>query len=290
MAGIGASAYGDSFLTAQSFPKTFDDLSFVERVEILREGYAPWESEYDDNGICVKNCTYQGISIAEEQSIIERETEEARHRAELYMIEHGGAQLMPSTVSENAPVNFPQPSVAAYPANTGLWTNDDNADYDPIAIVFPTPEPQPTTYQCEPSNPKIPSNQNIPYGLPLTGNPRVSSPYGNRVNPVTKKPQLHKGIDYAVPKGTIVFSPANGVVDRVFSDNTCGNGLVINHSDGLATLYCHLSSVSVSKGDVVNAGCPVALTGNTGRSTGPHLHYGIYSNKKLIDPTSFTRQ
>ena len=141
-----------------------------------------------------------------------------------------------------------------------------------------------------PSNSSTPANQNIPYGIPLVGNPRVSSPYGERIHPISKKRQLHKGIDYAVPNNTVVFSPANGTVARIWTDATCGNGLVVDHFEGFSTLYCHLNSVTVSLGDNVHAGCPIALTGNTGGSTGPHLHYGIYSNKNLILPTSFTRQ
>ena len=74
-------------------------------------------------------------------------------------------------------------------------------------------------------------------------------------------------------------------VAAVWTDATCGNGLRITHSDGYETVYCHLSQSLVKQGEHVDAGCSVAKTGNSGRTTGPHLHYGIKYNGQYIDPT-----
>ena len=156
--GFVVTAHGaGGFLSAESFPKTFDDLSFVERVEILREGYAPWESEYDDNGNCVKNCTYHGINIKEERSIIERETAEAEHRARMYMIENNMYEThVANFPQQNVSQLQPQPTVNNFPENTGWWLNENENNYDPVVSAFPTVESQPTTSiltaTCVPSN------------------------------------------------------------------------------------------------------------------------------------------
>ena len=66
----------DSFLTAQQFPKTFEDLSFNSRIEVLREGYMPFEVQYDDNGVCISGCAYRGITIKEDMQAVDEATEE----------------------------------------------------------------------------------------------------------------------------------------------------------------------------------------------------------------------
>ena len=118
------------------------------------------------------------------------------------------------------------------------------------------------------------------------GRPRITSPYGTRTHPVTGQTQsFHRAVDFAASVGTTVFTPASGTVARVWTDTSCGNGLRITHADGYETVYCHLSQVLVAQGEPVQAGCAVAKTGNTGRTTGPHLHYGIKHNGNYIDPT-----
>lgn len=275
------SVRGDSLLTAQSFPKTFNDLSFVDRIEVKRAGYAPWESEYDpQTKRCIKNCVYPGLTIEEELTRLERETRIAEQRAQIYnesQIYNGQYPTRPQpavqTTGPIAPTHTSAPSVTqTTPVVTGVT------------------QTAPAPIRCNPSNEKIPPTQDIPYGNPLTGNPRVTSPYGERTHPVTGKPDGHRAIDFAAPIGTNVYSPANGTVERVWTDQNCGRGMRIQHAAGFSTLYCHLSEHLVKQGDRVNAGCLVAKTGNTGRSTGPHLHYGINSDATPINPTGFVNK
>lgn len=114
----------------------------------------------------------------------------------------------------------------------------------------------------------------------------ITSPFGYRTDPVTKQQgTFHNGIDIGVPIGTPVFSPADGVVAGAWVDGSCGVGLRINH--GLyITGYCHLSKQLVKIGQKVRKGDMIALTGNTGKSTGPHLHFVVFDNRlaKYIDP------
>ena len=102
---------------------------------------------------------------------------------------------------------------------------------------------------------------------------------------------FHDGIDYAVGIGTPVYATADGRVTRVINDNSCGKGLRLQHEDGTQTIYCHLNKQMVSSGTYVGAGCKIAESGNTGHSTGPHLHYGMRdaSNNK-INPGEYTKR
>jgi murein DD-endopeptidase MepM/ murein hydrolase activator NlpD len=96
--------------------------------------------------------------------------------------------------------------------------------------------------------------------------------------------KFHKGIDVAVPVGTDVTSPRDGAV--TFAGPMSGYGLtvVVDHGDGLATRYAHLSEINVNVGDGVREGQLLARSGATGRVTGPHLHFEVLSDGRPIDP------
>ncbi len=124
---------------------------------------------------------------------------------------------------------------------------------------------------------------------------RVSSPFGQRVHPVTGKTSMHSGIDIACPQGTEVRAPCAGVIASVWQDEKSGGGLsltILGEEGALRFGFAHLSEVRVAKGDQVERGQVVALSGGTpgtegaGRSTGPHLHVTVRAMKtgKLIDP------
>lgn len=116
---------------------------------------------------------------------------------------------------------------------------------------------------------------------------RFTSGYGPRTHPVTgERGKMHYGIDVAAPTGTPLRSPADGTVARVINDSTCGGGLVIDHAGGVQTVYCHASRVLVKSGQKVTQGQHVADVGNTGRSTGAHLHFGTKKNGSWVNPSS----
>lgn len=113
----------------------------------------------------------------------------------------------------------------------------------------------------------------------------VSSPFGPRINPVTKQAQNHNGVDLPAPTGTPVYAMADGTVDKVWTlDPTNGNAIRINHGGGLGSAYLHLSRMDVGQGAVVRAGQQIGAVGSTGRSTGPHLHLMVYRNGVAVDP------
>lgn len=114
----------------------------------------------------------------------------------------------------------------------------------------------------------------------------IGSGYKWRPDPFTGKKQFHHGLDYAVPTGTPVFSSAPGTVSFVGIRSGYGNTVIIDHPDDFQTLYAHLSKFNVSVGSKVNLQTLIAYSGNTGKSTGSHLHFSIFKNKQSVNPNS----
>lgn len=119
---------------------------------------------------------------------------------------------------------------------------------------------------------------------PFQGSYRLSSHFNpRRKHPVTGRVSPHNGTDFAMPIGTPITAPANGRVDRVDYHNAAGRYVVIKHDNGYRTRYLHLSRSLVKPGERVEMGEEIALSGNTGRSTGPHLHYEVHVNNKPVN-------
>lgn len=115
----------------------------------------------------------------------------------------------------------------------------------------------------------------------------VSSTFGMRHDPFNGSSRMHKGMDYAGPRGTDVYSVGGGVVSFVGSKGGYGNVIEIDHGNGLSSRYAHLDQALVEAGKVIQKADRIALLGNTGRSTGPHLHLEILQNGEAINPTTY---
>ena len=114
---------------------------------------------------------------------------------------------------------------------------------------------------------------------------KITSDFGLRSDPFTEKATYHKGLDIAVNTGTPVMAAASGKVIRAgYEKGGYGNFAVIEHSSGFMTLYAHCSKVTVKAGDSVKAGQNIALSGSSGRSTGPHLHFEVRLHGTLLNP------
>ncbi|WP_237022317.1 peptidoglycan DD-metalloendopeptidase family protein [Halomonas sp. HG01] len=119
---------------------------------------------------------------------------------------------------------------------------------------------------------------------PFSGHYRISSNFNlRRHHPVTGRISPHKGTDFAMPSGTPVDAPADGRVELVGNHPLAGRYIVIRHDNGYKTRYLHLSKPLVSRGERVTRGERIALSGNTGRSTGAHLHYEVMVNNTQVD-------
>lgn len=113
---------------------------------------------------------------------------------------------------------------------------------------------------------------------------RITSRFGNRKDPFSKRLQFHAGVDISATPKSPVLASAKGKVIRAERDGDFGNVVEIDHGYGFRTLYAHLQKCLVSPGDTVTRGDKIGLLGTTGRSTGYHVHYEVYKNGKNIDP------
>lgn len=116
---------------------------------------------------------------------------------------------------------------------------------------------------------------------------RISSPFGWRMHPILKSRRFHSGIDIAVPSGTPVQAADNGVVLISGWNGGYGYFIAIDHGKGISTAYAHNSRLLVKEGDVVTKGQTIALSGSTGWSTGPHLHFEVRENGTPVDPLKY---
>ena len=255
------------FLEPVSFPKVTSDMSFVDRIALQTAGYEQFESEYDANGNCVSGCSYAAPRLEDELAAMERWNELVNQ--ELidkynYVANTDGSLVPPDTSLESSAYSPP--------------------------MQFPVQEHEQPILRdnssCKVRLEKF-GNSNIPYGSPLGYISCITSPYKVSRN-LFGETKIHYGIDLRAKTGTPVYAPASGkVVSIMLNNQTCGNGVIIQHSDGYSTKYCHFSVVSVTRGQNVSSGCMIGRVGNTGRSTGPHLHYSVYKGGNSVNPKNF---
>ena len=123
--------------------------------------------------------------------------------------------------------------------------------------------------------------------LPTSG--FISSSFGSRRNPFTGLPDFHEGMDISNSSGTPVFAPADGIVSASGYRGTLGLTVILQHDDELSTVFGHLGLVLVKSGEKVKRGEKIGLMGNSGLSTGPHLHYEVRVNNQPVNPKSYLK-
>ena len=128
----------------------------------------------------------------------------------------------------------------------------------------------------------------LPTRLPLPGG--VNSAFGPRLSPWTGKPEFHAGVDLAAASGTLLKATASGIVRFAGTAPGYGNTILIDHGAGIESRYGHLQTITVVRGQRVERGQALGLTGNSGRSTAPHLHYEVLLNGRPIDPRRLAKE
>lgn len=144
--------------------------------------------------------------------------------------------------------------------------------------------------QEQPKSPAVPEQAEKGYRWPLPVSGTITSYFGYRTEPTDGASTYHKGIDISVPVGTAVLAARAGTVITAAYSTSAGNYIALYHGDGVYSYYMHCSSLSVGAGEKVSAGHQVALSGNTGISTGPHLHFAIYANGVYVNPLDYVSQ
>lgn len=125
------------------------------------------------------------------------------------------------------------------------------------------------------------------FKFPVAKYTRVSSDFGGRIHPTLGYYKMHNGVDLASPTGTAIYAAYSGTVVAATYSSTMGNYVMINHGSGLYTIYMHASKLYVKNGDIVARGDTIAAVGSTGRSTGPHLHFGVRLNGTYVSPWNY---
>lgn len=129
--------------------------------------------------------------------------------------------------------------------------------------------------------------QRMPLAEPVRGDYDFNSGFGTRSDPLNHKTGVHEGVDFGAPIGTPVYATGAGVVVSAGPRDRYGNTIDIDHGNGVLTRYAHLSKIKVKEGQKVSRSTVIALVGNTGRSTGPHLHYEVRVSDAPRDPVKF---
>ena len=184
--------------------------------------------------------------------------------------------------SDSRPLSFTISS-KEYKAQHIRLKNQRHVTPDPVQVKRYEREYNEQIAAYQSFRPVVPSN--VSFDKPVDG--RLSSPFGLRrfFNGQERNP--HSGLDFAVPQGTPVKAPADGVVTIVADYFFNGKTVFIDHGQGLVTMYCHLSEFEVKVGDPVSRGQVIARVGATGRATGPHLHWNVSLNNARVDPALF---
>jgi murein DD-endopeptidase MepM/ murein hydrolase activator NlpD len=128
--------------------------------------------------------------------------------------------------------------------------------------------------------------RHIPSIRPVSGG-FLNSSFGYRQDPIDDVRRFHQGQDITVPLGTPIFAPADGVVKRAYYIGGFGNHVKLGHSSGYTTTFAHLSKIFVRHGQKINRGDIIGETGNTGRSTAPHLHYEVHFRGTPKNPIDY---
>lgn len=125
------------------------------------------------------------------------------------------------------------------------------------------------------------------FSFPAPSFKRVSDDYGYRIHPTLGVKQFHNGVDLAAPSGSPIIAAYDGKVVAASYSSTMGNYMMIDHGDGLYTIYMHASALGVSEGEEVTKGQRIGSVGSTGRSTGPHLHFSVRLNGSYVSPWNY---
>ncbi|MBE7019317.1 MAG: M23 family metallopeptidase [Ruminococcaceae bacterium] len=123
------------------------------------------------------------------------------------------------------------------------------------------------------------------FSMPIAGN--ITSPFGERINPLTNQPEQHTGIDIDISSDNQVKAAASGTVLKIGVDERFGNYIILSHDGNFSTCYAHLESVSVTEGMKITKKSPIGIAGESGTVTGPHLHFEIRKGEKRMNPALF---
>lgn len=259
--------------SARSFTELLNMADYINQVYAYDQEM--WE-EY------LLNCEY--ISLCKEQLEVERElldeqkksVEEEQARIEA-LIQEKNRQI----TSYETDINNKEQAIREY--EEGIAQQDELIAQWEKAVAE-------EKKRIQKENGKVLTYDGGVFKFPLASYTRISDDYGYRIHPTLGVEQFHNGVDFASPKGTAIYAAYDGRVIAAAYSATMGNYVMIDHGDGLYTIYMHASALYVAKDDVVAKGDTIAAVGSTGRSTGNHLHFSVRLNGTYVSPWNYLSQ
>ncbi len=233
----------------------------------------------------------QQIHIASQEARVNLEASSlrlAQLQARIVRLDAMGERLTSVAKLDEGEFNFSQPPALGGPVS-GIEQEVTPTDYlaqlDKLAADIADREQQLSVLETLLVNRKIQGEAFIA-GRPVTKG-WMSSRFGSRTDPITGRKAWHNGVDFAGKEGAEVNTVAAGVV--VFAGVRSGYGKMIevNHGGGFSTRYGHHKELLVKAGDIIKKGQPIGLMGSSGRSTGPHVHFEVFKNGRVVDPASY---
>ena len=248
-----------------------------------RVGYIRQMNTYDQEqlAIYVKNRELVAAckeALEEEEQVLEEakaEVEEEEAGLETLIAEKE-AQI----TSFQSDINNKEAAIAEYEA--------DAAEQDAAIAALEAAAAEAKKQLEELNKPQVSYDGGM-FQMPLASYKRVSSEYGYRIHPTLGVNKFHNGVDFAANSGTPIMAAYDGTVVGAAYNSSMGNYVMIDHGDGLFTIYMHASELYVSSGQSVSKGETIAAVGSTGRSTGPHLHFSVRLNGEYVNPWNYLR-
>ena len=258
--------------------KTLD--ATQEELEAKREEADQLLVELVDRGLEYELLVEQSES-AQAQLMIDIANKEDEYNDAIYR-EWLATSIPPTTKPK--PPSQTEPTEATTPTKPSEETKpgETTEPTEPEETTEPT-TPEETTKPTEPEETKP---EKVTWKVPISYT-KMTSPFGYRTDPVYGGKRFHYGVDLAAPQGRPIYATRSGKVSIASYDSECGYYVQINHGDGYKSIYMHMTHYVVSKGQQVSQGQVIGYCGSTGKSTGPHLHFGISKNGSYVNPANY---
>lgn len=264
----------DHYATVDSGPESESNSAVMERIGQLEGRLAELQS-YQQNFL--SNLSQRaGVQIEDLRKIIEMTGLSIENVAPKKRVEHeASAGPAPSIASDSDGVNYKNqggPYVAAKPISYSAASASEEEVVMQVARLIQLHD----------------LFDNLPLAFPVKEG-RMTSGYGTRRDPLTRRLAVHHGLDFAAPANAPIYCTAPGKVTRAEREGAYGNLVIVDHGNGVTTRYAHMSKIEVTKGQTVGRGTVLGRQGSTGRSTGSHLHYEVRWGDKPMDPKNFIK-
>ena len=262
----------EMLLSAKSFGELLNNANYMEEMNAYDQRQL---EEYQKNRELVETCK---TALKEEQEVLQQAKAEVEK-------EEAGLETLISQKEQQ--ITAFQGDISNKEAALKEYEADIAAQNSTIAALEAAAAAERKQLE-ELNKPKVTYDGGM-FQLPLTSYKRISDEYGYRMHPTLGVQKFHNGVDFAAPSGTPILAAYGGTVVGAAYNSSMGNYVMINHGDGLYTIYMHASALYVSQGQTVSKGEQIAAVGSTGRSTGPHLHFSVRVNGEYVNPWNYLK-